>query len=445
MRKIRFVSIAAALLFSQSQSATAQSSDSLTNRKYSLHFQTTAIPEYHFNFKAPYTGTNSLLPSEPVKTSVTSTLFAAYKPFKQTYFVLNPEMAAGQGLSQTLGIAGFPNGEIYRVGDPTPHIFVARMYVEQRFPLSSKKEWVEDDENQVKEKTNTDYISIIGGKFSLTDYFDGSSVSDNPRSQFLNWALMSVGAWDYPANTRGYNFGAIVQAFTKNWIFRYALTAMPKEANESNMEFKLGKAQGMVLEIERDNIGRKDATHFWNVHVGAFFNQARMGNYQQSVQKAIANSTIPDITDSREYGRTKYGYYAGADYNSNFFHYMIKASWSDGKNETWAFTEIDRSIAVGMRMDGELWKRKKDNAGIAYVGNGLSKDHRNYLAMGGYGFIIGDGKLNYGMEQIVEAYYNWNVGKYFFISPDYQFVLHPAYNKDRGPAHVLSVRVHVAL
>ncbi|MFL9483927.1 carbohydrate porin [Chitinophagaceae bacterium LWZ2-11] len=437
MRKALFT-----LLIIGGKFASAQDSILQKDKKLSLHFQVTAIPEYHFDIKSPYAGDNSLLASEPVKTSVTSTIFAAYKPFKNTYFVFNPEMAGGQGLSKTLGVAGFPNGEVYRVGDPAPRIFVARLYAEQRFPLSSKKEQVDDDQNQIKEKTNKDYISIIGGKFSLLDFFDGSEVSHDPRTQFLNWSLMANGAWDYPANTRGYNFGGIIQAFVNNWAFRYALTAMPKEANEANMEFRLGKASGMVVEVEKDNILKKDEKHYINAHAGVFLNYARMGNYETAVKDA-APGVAPDVTQSREYGRTKYGYYGGVDVNSGFFHYMLKASWSDGKNETWAFTEIDRSISMGIRTEGSLWKRNKDNAGIAYVNNGLSSEHKNYLAAGGYGFIIGDGQLNYGREQIIEAYYSCNIWKPIFLSPDYQFVLHPAYNKDRGPVNIMSLRLHV--
>jgi high affinity Mn2+ porin len=409
-------------------------------KKYSLHFQATLIPQYHFNFAAPYSGDNSLETSEPVRTSVSATAFFSYKPFRNTYFVFNPEAAGGEGLSKTLGIAGFPNGEVYRVGDPKPSPFIARLYAEQRFPLSNRKEKIEEDENQVAETTNKDYLSIILGKFSLTDFFDNSQISHDPRTQFINWSLMGNGAWDYPANTRGYTLGTVIQAVYHDWALRSALVAMPIEANGPELQFKWGKAMGLVWEIEKAHLFQKDETHYSGLHAGIFLNKAKMGNYAEAIQTAGANP--PDVTETRLYGRTKWGFYLSLDNHFGSVHHFIKGSWNDGKNETWAFTEIDRSIATGLQFDGDLWKRKTDKFSIAIVSNGISNYHRDYLSKGGYGFIIGDGQLNYGRETIVEAYYSWNVYKQIFISPDYQFVSNPAYNKARGPVHIVGLRLH---
>lgn len=409
-------------------------------KNYSLHWQTTFIPQYHFDFHPPYSGDNSLMASEPARASISGTAFLAYKPWKHTYLVFNPEAAGGKGLSKTLGIAGFPNGEVYRVGDPKPKPFIARLYIEQRFALSERKESVEEDLNQIGESTNKDYLSVILGKFSLTDFFDDSQISHDPRSQFMNWSLMGNGAWDYPANTRGYTMGAVIQAVYHNWALRTAITTVPIEANGPELQFKYGKAMGLVWELEKTHLFQKDETHFSTLHTGIFFNKARMGNYQQSIQSATTHP--PDITDSRLYGRTKWGYYISIDNHFGPVHHFMKTSWNDGKNETWAFTEIDRSFTTGLQLDGELWKRKKDKFAIAYVNNGLSTDHRTYLSKGGYGFLIGDGKLNYGSEQILEAYYSIHILKQVSLSPDYQLVTNPGYNKDRGPVHIISLRLH---
>jgi len=409
-------------------------------KKYSLHWQATFIPQYHFDFRAPYSGDNSLQTSEPIRASISATAFLNYKPFKNTYLIFNPEAAGGKGLSKTLGIAGFPNGEVYRVGDPKPKPFIARLYVEQRFPLSNRKETVEDDLNQVAETTSKDYLSLIIGKFSLTDFFDDSQISHDPRSEFMNWSLMGNGAWDYPANTRGYTMGAVIQAVYNNWAFRTAITTVPIEANGPELQFKFGKAMGLVWEIEKSQLFKKDETRFSTVHAGIFLNKANMGNYQQSFINA--GGTVPDITDSRMYGRNKWGYYLSMDNHFGQVHHFVKTSWNDGKNETWAFTEIDRSFTTGIQLDGTLWKRKHDRFALAFVSNGLSADHRTYLAKGGYGFLIGDGKLNYGNEQIFEAYYSLNLFRKIFLSPDYQFVTNPAYNKDRGPVHIVALRLH---
>jgi len=411
-----------------------------SSRKLSLHAQSTFIPQYHFRFQAPYTGDNSLVTTEPIAASISFTGFLNYKLSRNTYLVFNPEAAGGKGLSKTLGIAGFPNGEVYRVGDPKPKPFIARLYLEQRFPLSKRKEWVEDDLNQVAETTNKDYLSVLVGKFSLTDFFDDSQISHDPRTQFMNWSLMGNGAWDYPANTRGYTLGAIVQALYCDWAFRFGLTTVPIEANGPELQFRWNEAMGMVWEIEKTHLFQKDESHFSTLHTGVFVNKAKMGNYKLSIQKAGAG--VPDIEDSRLYGRTKWGYYASIDNHFGPVHHFVKGSWNDGKNETWAFTEIDKSFATGLQFDGDLWKRKNDRFAIAYVQNGLSDDHRTYLSKGGYGFLIGDGKLNYGTENIFEAYYSLHLTKHFTLSPDYQFVTNPAYNKDRGPVHIVSIRLH---
>lgn len=418
----------------------AQSADSAADKKFSIHVQSTLIPQYHFDFNSPYQGANSHLPHEPARTSFTGTLFAAYKLARHSYIVLNPEVAGGKGLSKTLGIAGFPNGEIYRVGDPQPKPYIARLYVEQRFPLSSLKEFNEDDINQIQEHTNRNYIAIIAGKFSLTDFFGNIDVSHDPRTQFLNWSLMGHGAWDYPANTRGYTFGVSVLAFYKNWFFKYANTFVPTEANGMNLQWKGDKAMGMVLEAGRNNLFNETGNSKTGFHAGIFWNRARMGNYKEALGQA---DTMPDITKSRVFGRSKWGYYAGLDNKFDYMHISLKASWNDGHNETWAFTEIDRSVGACLQFDGNIWKRKDDWFGLAFVQNNLSPMHRQYLAKGGYGFLIGDAKLNYGAEQIVEAYYSFSLLRHVYISPDYQLVVNPAYNKDRGPVHLVALRLHV--
>jgi len=426
------------LLLCMQLSAYAQKTDSSVNKKFSFHAQATLIPQYHFDFHSPYQGTNSLLPDEPVRTSFTGTLFMAYKPFSHTYIVFDPEVAGGKGLSKTLGIAGFPNGEIYRVGDPKPEPYIARLYVEQRFPLSRATDIVDDDINQVQEVSSKDYISILAGKFSLTDIFGNADFSDDPRTQFLNWSLMGLGGWDYPANTRGYNLGVILSVYYHNWVFSYANTAVPTEANGHDLQWKGSKAMGQVFEVEKDSLFYKNTTHFSTLRAGIFMNLARMGSYAEALK-----SDTPDITQSRMYGRSKKGYYITLDNTLGNFHYFFKDSWNDGANETWAFTEIDASASAGVQLDGKIWKRNSDKLALAYVQNNISDLHRQYLAKGGYGFLIGDGKLNYGPEQITELYYSLAVGHHLVISPDYQFVINPGYNRDRGPVHIVALRLHI--
>jgi high affinity Mn2+ porin len=258
----------------------------------------------------------------------------------------------------------------------------------------------------------------------------------------MNWSLMGNGAWDYPANTRGYTLGAVLQALYYDWCFRTALTTVPIEANGPELQFKWGKAMGMVWEIEKSHLWQLNEKYFGTFHTGVFWNKARMGNYAQSIKNAGAG--VPDIEDSRLYGRNKWGFYLSIDNQFGSFHHFAKASWNDGKNETWAFTEIDRSFSTGIQLDGNVWNRKKDWIALAFVSNALSADHRNYLAKGGYGFLIGDGQLNYGRENILELYYSLHINKWCTLSPDYQLVSHPGYNRDRGPVHIAALRLHTA-
>lgn len=426
----------------------AQDSLPQVSKKISIHLQSTIIPQYHFNFKVPYSGDNSFEASEPTATSISTTIYLAYKPFKYTYFVFNPEAAGGKGLSKTQGIAGFPNGEVYRVGNPQLTPFIARIYAEQRLPLTKIASKVDDDVNQIAEKTSKDYVSVIVGKFSLADFFDDTKISNDPRTQFFNWSLFANGAWDYPANTRGYTMGFVTQLFYKEFTVKYASTAVPKEANGPDLEYNIKYASGHVLEfgIEQFRLSRKKtATHFHALRVGLFSNKANMGDYAVAIATGLQISSVPDITDSRLVGRKKNGYYISLDNHFGTIHHFIKHSYNDGDHESWAFTEIDKSVATGFKLDGSMWKRKNDVLGIAYVHNDLSSVHKQYLQNGGYGFIIGDGRLNYGTESILEVYYSFNICKKIFLSPDYQFVTNPGYNKDRGPVHLLAVRLHIEL
>lgn len=411
-------------------------------KKLTVHWQATTIPQYHFKFTSPYMGTNSLVPKEGIKTSLTTTFFINYHPFKNAYIVFNPEAAGGKGLSKTLGVAGFPNGEIYRVGNPAPQPYIARLYFEYRFPFISRKLMKATNRDSIKQTVPQKYLSILAGKFSITDFFDGSDISHDPRLQYLNWSLMASGAWDYPANVRGYTMGVVAQAFLNDWKIRTAITGVPIEANGKELQFKGGDAMGTAIELEKDYLFKNNETSFTNIHIGAFYNKARMGNYELALKNA---SVSPDIISTRLYGRNKKGIYGIIDNHFGNILHFIRGSYNDGRNETWAFTEIDRSIATGFSFKGNLWKRDNDMFGIAAVVNGLSNDHRNYLKAGGYGFLIGDGKLNYGTENIIEAYYSFNAFKGFFISPDYQLILHPGYNKDRGSVNVVAIRFHYQL
>jgi high affinity Mn2+ porin len=285
------------------------------------------------------------------------------------------------------------------------------------------------------------YISINIGKFSVMDFFDDNLYSHDPRTQFYNWALMGNAAWDYPANTRGYTYGLVAEFVKKHWSLKFGFVTVSTSPNGSIMDFNIWRSNSSALEFEESyRLGNKPGAF----RIMSYFTQARMGNYQKAINYGLAHDTIPLLDDSRETGHIKFGFGINIEQtlatNVGFF---CRGSWNDGKNETWMFTEIDRALSFGISLNGEIWKMNNDNLGLAMIVNGLSRDHRDFLKAGGYGFIIGDGTLNYAPELIAEIYYSFRFfGKSFWLTPDYQFVVNPAYNQDRGPVNIFGIRAH---
>ena len=425
--------------------------DSLKQKWYTLHAQETTVSQYRPMFNAKYTGEHSQTTEEQWATTLTSTIFAGVKLWKNAQVILNPEIAGGSGLSSAFGIAAFTNGEAFRVGSPEPKIYIARAFFRQLIPLTKEREWQEDGENKIQQLIPTKYISLTAGKVSIADYFDDNSFSHNPRTQFLSWGLMSNGAWDYPANTRGYTPSAIIEFVTPKLEIRYAVSMMPVTANGNIMDKNINKANANSFEIKYKYrlMGQPG-----KISALAFYNTAFMGSYKAQNIISTPDSLNPifytndySIVASRQYGRSKYGFGLNLEQNlTDNVGIFARASYNDGKNETWCFTEIDRAFSIGTSIKGSKWKRKDDVLGFAYCISGLSNEHANYLSKGGLGFIIGDGNLNYSNEHLLETYYSASFlnGK---IVPSlvYQFILNPAYNKDRGPINVFSLRLHMSI
>ena len=420
----------------------AQKPDSLKNDRFSIHAQTTIINQFKPKFTAPYTGENSLSTKQENKTSLTSTLFLGARLWKGASLFVNPEIAGGSGLSEALGIAAAANGETFRIGNPAPQIYIARLFYKQIIAIKKKTTWQPSDFNQLGGRLPDAYFSFTIGKIGAADFFDDNKFSHDPRTQFMSWGLMDNGAWDYPANTRGYTPSVILEYVTPTNELRYGCSLVPLTANGSKMNWNIAKANSNSLEYtHRYKIKNKEGA----IRVLAFIETANLGNYRQSLSMGV---DTPDIKSTRAYGRTKYGFSINAEQDiTSYLGCFVRASWNDGRNETWAFTEIDRSISVGLSANGEPWKRKNDNLGIAYVTSGISKPHQAYLQAGGKGFILGDGNLNFGCEHLIETYYSAELVKnHIYISGAYQFLVNPGYNKDRhGPIHIFSIRLHARI
>ncbi len=438
---MKTVTTAALALCLSVLSIQAQTNDTIHEECFSFHGQTTIIYQYKPGFSAPYSGQNSLLTRKEKANSLTSTLFAGARLWKGAGFFINPEMAGGAGLSKVLGLGDAPNGETFRVGSTEPKIYLARLFFTQRFALNDTKVYQESDQNQLAGFVPEKYIGFTVGKVCLADYFDQNTYSHDPRSQFMNWGLMSNGAWDYPANTRGYIPAGILEYVTPVNELRVAFSLLPQEANGLPVSWSMGKSNSVMGEYARHFTfsGRPGVIRFL-----AFINSGKMGNYNAAV---ALNPTAPVIEDVQQFGNTKYGFGLNAEQQlTDNMGAFFRAGWNDGHTQTWAFTEIDQSLSLGLSANGNMWSRAHDEAGIAEVASGLSNPHKNYLKAGGYGFMLGDGTLNYAIESATEVFYKAELNKNLYLTADYQLILNPGYNQDRsGPVNVFSLRLHTEI
>jgi high affinity Mn2+ porin len=410
------------------------------NQRWNLFWQATSIGQYHGVFPSPYGDAFSLQNYPERDVSLTTTLFFALRLDQNTQLYFNPEIAGGRGFSGVNGLANSSNGELPRVASATPKPYLARLYISHDFGFGSKKESFESDENQLAgERPQTRY-TIVAGRFTLTDFFDNNRYSHDPRTQFMGWAVMYNGAWDYPADVRGYTWGWVHEFHTANWSIRYGSGGMPRVANGLRFDRRILEDRGDVVEEEH--------RHTFGTHPGAirlleYVNHADAGTYSQAIQLAKQNGGAPDVTATRRPGTVKYGFGTNTEQEiTKDIGFFTRLGWNDGKTESFAFTAIDRLASGGLSVTGQRWHRPKDTVATALTVAGLSAVHAEYLTMGGHDFLIGDGKLNYGPEYAWESYYSAQLLSGLFASFDYQHIVNPAYNQDRGPASIYSIRLH---
>ena len=439
----------------------------------SLHFQQTFVMQYHPAFRSSVpAGDKSLNAAAENNLSSTTTLYFGTKTWKNGEFYFNPEVAAGSGFSGATGVAGFPNGETFRVGSPAPSVYIARLFFRQIIPLSKKETLRPEDQNILARMVPEERIIITLGKFSLSDIFDQNVTSHDPKGSLLNWSMMDAGAWDYPSNTRGYTYALSVKVVKKQFILRFCTAVNSLWSNGAVTTGFIATPQDYANahgeSVEAIVPIKKDFSN--SIKLMIFANHGRMASYNDATRSLLSDTSAANrevvgsptsLNDSSSHLvspaldklRGKGGPYYGkwgmvlgwemtvAKKNMVF----ARASWNNGIRETWMYTEIDESICVGAFLACDLIKRPDDKFRIAISVNGLSKDHAAYLKAGGYGFIIGDGLGHYphgiSPECILEAQYNFHY-LMMTISPDYQFILNPAYNSARGPVNVLGIRAH---
>lgn len=406
---------------------------------WNVHAQTTVLPQGYGPIHSPYASPQSLPGSGQFQATWTTTAFLGARLWDGGEFYFNPELAQGFGINGTLGLAGFPNGEAQKAGAPFPKIRAQRYYFKQTFGLGGEQEEVPDGPNQLAGKRDIDRITLIVGRFAVGDFFDGNSYAKDPRADFMNWAMWASAAYDFPADLPGYTRGAVVELNRKDWAVRAGLFQVPDAPNSDTLVYKTG---GAVVEFEeRHSIFEQPG----KLRVGVFANSGNTANYRDVLALAAANPAldINDIAVANRRDRSKYGFYVNLEQQIvNDVGLFARASWNDGQNQILSFTDIDRSISGGLSIKGSRWGRADDTVGIGGAINGLSAAHRDFLAAGGTGLVIGDGQLNYRTERILEAYYAYSVIKGVTLTADYQLVVNPAHNADRGPVSIVSGRLH---
>ncbi len=392
---------------------------------FDISGQTTWIQQRKPSFSARYSGPNSLSTSAERSYSLTASAALAWRA-KDFSAEIHPEAALGVPLSNLTGFGGFPNNELARTSGANLTVYRSRAFVKKTFRNTDESQWV-----------------ITLGNLSVIDLFDQNAYSHDPRRQFLNWSLVTHGAYDYAADARGYSWGAAVEYLTPNYSVRAGRFIQPRESNGLKLNPRIGRSFGDQIELELPMSNRFGQA---NLRVLAFHNQAVMGRFDDALD--VAQGATPAVSDVRRQ-RSKVGVGVALEQTlGEAGGVFARASWHDGKTETYSFTEIDRSISAGFLGNGKAWQRPADTYGLAFAINGLSKPHQAYLAAGGLGFFLGDGQLNYANERIVEAFYSFalprlgtKINSYFTLNA--QHIQNPGYNSARGPATVIGARLHL--
>jgi high affinity Mn2+ porin len=425
--------------------------------RYLISGQANIIFQAHPGFHSPYEGTNSLLARGEYKTSMVGTLYLGYQVVANPRYgldaIYDEEVAAGRGDSEALGLAGFTNLDVVRNPSLGPIPYMARVELHQRIGFTSKLVDAQRTQFSLATKVPERRLDLRAGKMSLPDILDLNGPGTDSHLQFMNWTVDNNGAWDYAADTRGYTYAFATEYDDVAWSARYVLGLMPTVANGLDLQWNLRRASGQNVELEyrRTPLARflsKDRKG--TVRVLGYVNHANMGDYRVQNQIALfarahgSPGATPVITAHTQQTTVKYG--VGLNFeqeltaNARIFG---RFGWDDGAHESFAYTEDDQTFELGGDYSGAAWGRAYDRVGLVGVSNAIKRDHQQYLALGGLGFLLGDGGLHYAREDILETYYTAHNWRGLYSSFDIQLIAHPGYNQDRGPVKVFSVRTHV--
>ena len=420
--------------------------------RYWISGQANSILQIHGHFHSPYEGTNSLIDDFEAKASEVATLYLGYQLWPNSRYntdlIVDFENAGGRGISQALGLAGQTNLDVVRNPNLSTAPYLARGEIHQVIGLTDEMTDQERGPFALATRAPVRRFEIRIGKMTLPDTFDVNSVGTDSHLQFTNWTIDNNGAWDYAADTRGYTVGGILEYDDRIWSARYGIFAMPTVANGITLDWALSRANGQNWEFELRkgffapllNPKRQGA-----VRVLSYVNHAHMGDYRQSVQQYLSGQiATPEITQTERNGAVKYGFGLNTEQEvTDSLRVFGRFGWNEDQHESFAYTEVGQTILFGGDYAGQSWHRTNDKMGVAFVSNAIKRDHQNYLHYGGLGFLLGDGNLNYGREDIVEWYYNAHLWRGLYSAVGGTQIAHPGYNRDRGPVYVSTVRVHI--
>ena len=418
--------------------ATPEFAPAAPSEPWALHGQFTYVEQQVSGFTAPYAGANSLTPHR-AKETTDLTLYVGARLWWGAELWVNPEIDQGFGLDNTLGVAGFPSGEAYKVGKNQPYLRLARIFVRQTRDLPGERETIEAAANQLGGNRTVDRWVFTVGKFGVADIFDVNQYAHDPRGDFLNWAAVDAGSFDYAADAWGYTVGAAAEWYQGTWTTRLGLFDLSNVPNSVHLEPGFHEFQ-MVAELEeRHTLGYRPG----KVMLTLYDSRGRMGLLSSAVRLAAASGQPADIAAVRKY-RSRLGASLNLEQqlvkDLGFFARVGKAA---GNVEAYEFTDIDRSVEAGLSLKGTAWHREHDTWGLAGLVNNISADRQRFFSAGGLGILVGDGQLPHpGPEKILETYYNARLFSHAQLSFDYQWIDHPGYNRDRGPVSIFAVRVH---
>jgi high affinity Mn2+ porin len=420
-------------------SGNASTSDKTVQTEFptwEIHGQTTYIQQGYPRFRSPYLGENSLTPWPQTRNTWTVGAYLGARLWEGGELYYNPELLQGFGLHDTTGAAGFPNGEAQKSNFPYPHYNTSRLFLRQTWGFGGEQEKLEGGPNQLSGKADISRLTVTVGKFAVPDIFDGNAYAKDTRKDFMNWSIWAAGAFDYSADKVGLSYGAVAELNQKYWAVRAGYFLIPSQSNGNNFDTRVFERGNYVVELEtRYSLFSRPG----KLRTIAWLDSVFAGSFRETLDNPLLDL---DITQTRR-GRIKYGYVVNVEQSvTDEIGLFGRWSWNDGKIETIAFTDINASLSFGASLKGKYWGRPDDTIGVGAAINALSKDYRDFIAAGGLGVLIGDGRVNYREETILETYYAIALHKALALTLDYQLIANPAYNADRGPVSVISARVH---